>query len=208
MLQYPEIPGSSKAPLGKPCIAFYKYDGSNLRFEWTPKRGWYKFGSRTQLINQTDPILGPAIPYFLKTGMGSCINHIVNGIERGVQRVIAFAEWYGPNSFAGVHDPKDIKQGRMELKLIDISLYKQGFMRPRDFVRYFVNDIRMTPWAPQVIYDGNLNQSFIDDVRKGVYPVWEGVVAKGDGWMVKIKTDAYFKKLNEVYGTAYRLYWE
>jgi hypothetical protein len=38
MQQYPSIDGSGKAPLGVPCIAFYKYDGSNLRWEWSPKQ--------------------------------------------------------------------------------------------------------------------------------------------------------------------------
>ena len=92
----------------------------------------------------------------------------------------------------------------MMLKLIDISLYKKGMMPPRQFLRMFGD----WPLAAEAVYEGNFNQSFIDGVRKGVYPVWEGVVAKGEGWMVKVKTDAYFKKLNEVYGTEYRLYWE
>jgi hypothetical protein len=59
-----------------------------------------------------------------------------------------------------------------------------------------------------VVYDGNLNKQFIADVREGKYPVVEGVVAKGDDFMVKIKTAAYFTKLNQVYGTEYRNYWE
>jgi hypothetical protein len=200
MLSYPSIDGSSKAPLGKPCMAFYKYDGSNLRFEWQPKQGWYKFGTRTQLFNATSPTFGPAIPRFVNT-MGADIVARVRDEYRGMQRIVAFCEWFGPNSFAGIHtDPYD----KMELRLIDTSLYKRGFMRPRDFWKMF----RDMPTCAQLIYDGNLNQSFIDDVRRGCYPVWEGVVAKGDDFMVKIKTDAYFKKLNEVYGTAYRLYWE
>ena len=65
MLQYPEIPGPAKVPLGRSCIAFSKYDGSNLRFEWTPKRGWYKFGTRTQLVNASHPVFGPAVPMFV-----------------------------------------------------------------------------------------------------------------------------------------------
>src|SRR5271154_7039190 len=65
MLSYPSIEGSSKAPLGKPCIAFYKYDGSNLRFEWQRKgRQWMKYGTRTQLFNATTPTFGPAISVF------------------------------------------------------------------------------------------------------------------------------------------------
>lgn len=39
MLQYPSILGVKKMPLGHKCYAFYKYDGSNLRFEWSPKKG-------------------------------------------------------------------------------------------------------------------------------------------------------------------------
>lgn len=199
MIQYPSIEGSAKAPLGKPCIAFYKYDGSNLRFEWSPKQGWHKFGSRTQLIDQKDPVLGPAIPFFLN-GMADEVTQRCKKFERGIQRVTAFAEWFGPNSFAGQHVPGD----KMDLRLIDVSLYKRGFMRPRDFVRTFAD----LPEMAQVVYEGNLNKEFIAAVRKGLFPVWEGVVAKGDDFMVKIKTDAYFKKLNEVYGTQYRNYWE
>jgi hypothetical protein len=200
MLAYPSIDGSSKAPLGKPCIAFYKYDGSNLRFEWMPKRGWYKFGTRTQLFNETNPTFGVAIPMLFETGFGDEIVRRVKKDYPGIQRIVAFAEFFGPNSFAGKHAAND----QMTLRLIDVSLYKRGFMSPRQFVRTFGD----WPLAAEVVYEGNLNQSFIDDVRKGVYPVWEGVVAKGEDFMVKIKTDAYFKKLNEVYGTAYRLYWE
>jgi hypothetical protein len=50
MYRYPEIDGPSKAP-HEHCLAFDKLDGSNMRFEWSPKRGWYKFGSRGQLID-------------------------------------------------------------------------------------------------------------------------------------------------------------
>ena len=76
-------------------------------------------------------------------------------------------------------------------------------------MRLFVKWYGDMPQAAQVVYDGNLNQKFIDDVRKGgVYDLWEGVVAKGDDFSVKIKTDAYFKRLNEVYGTEYRNHWE
>lgn len=199
MLQYPEIAGSAKAPLGKPCIAFYKYDGSNVRFEWMPKRGWYKFGSRTQLISETSPVLGAAIPLFVDT-LGDDIVTRVRDKYREIQRIVAFCEYFGSASFAGQHVPGD----EMSLRLLDVSLYKRGFMPPREFVKTFGD----MPACAQVIYEGNLNQRFIDDVRHRVYPVWEGVVAKGDGFMVKIKTDDYFKALNEKYGAAYRLYWE
>jgi hypothetical protein len=201
--QYPSILGSSKAPLGVPVIAFYKYDGSNLRFEWSPKQGWHKFGTRTQLFAKDDLTFGEGITLFNR--FGDEIVERVKKVERGCQRITAFCEYFGPSSFAGIHQAAEPK----ELRLIDVYLFKRGLMPPRQFVKVFGS----MPQAAQVIYEGNLNQQFIDDVRKGKYPVWEGVVCKGEDsrgkpFMVKIKTDAYFKKLNEVYGTQYRLYWE
>lgn len=72
----------------------------------------------------------------------------------------------------------------------------------------FVKEFGDLPYAAQVIYRGNLNRQFIEDVRMGLYPVVEGVVAKGDDFMVKINTYSYLKRLNEVYGADYRNYWE
>ncbi len=33
MKEYWEIPGPSSAPIGNPCLAFKKLDGSNIRYE-------------------------------------------------------------------------------------------------------------------------------------------------------------------------------
>lgn len=112
---------------------------------------------------------------------------------------MAFTEFFGPSSFAGIHIEGEPK----ELRLFDVDL-GDGLVRPRDFVRWY-GDL---PFAAQVVYEGNLNRQFIDSVRKGVYPVQEGVVAKGDGFMVKVKTDAYMARLVEVYGATWRNYWE
>lgn len=65
MLQYPSIPGSAKSPLGKPCIAFVKYGGSNLRWEWSPKKGWSKFGTRRQMFDASTPLYNQAVPLFM-----------------------------------------------------------------------------------------------------------------------------------------------
>lgn len=51
------------------------------------------------------------------------------------------------------------------------------------------------PQAAEVIYEGSLNKQFIYDVRGGKYPVFEGVIAKGDDFMVKIKTKEYYDQL-------------
>ena len=196
MEQYPSIAGSKKAPLGNPCIAFYKYDGSNLRWEWSPKKGWHKFGTRTELFDWRHPLWGQAIPLFEKIK-----DEIVERVKqsewqlRGIQRITAFTEFLGPSSFAGVHKEDEPK----ELKLIDVYLFKRGMVTPK----YFVETFGDLPYAAQVVYQGNLNKEFIEDVRNGKYPVWEGVVAKGADFRVKIKTNAYLAKLREVYGAKW-----
>src|ERR1035437_10055429 len=152
MEQYPSILGSSKAPLGKPCIAFNKYDGSNLRFEWSPKQGWHKFGTRRQLFDERTPIFGKAIQHF--DLMADEIVRRVRDRVKNPQRITAFAEFFGPGSFAGSH----LEGEEQELRLFDIFLFKQG-----------------------------------------KYNVFEGVVAKGSDFMIKIKTDEYFKKLRQKY---------
>lgn len=200
MQQYPSIVGSKYVPLGEQCIAFYKYDGSNLRWEWNPRKGWHKFGTRTQLFDATDPLYGQAIPIFMDR-MADEVVRRVRDLERGIQRITVFTEFFGPNSFAGVHQDGDT----MDLRLIDAFLFKRGFMAPRTFVKTFGG----LPWAAEVVYDGILDQQFVSDVRMGRYPVVEGVVAKGDFGMVKIKTNAYFTKLSEVFGRELGTqYWE
>jgi len=151
------------------------------------------------LFDSTNPLFSQSLNLF----HGNFADEIVRRVKdfnRGCQRITAFTEFFGPSSFAGLHVLDEPK----ELKLLDIFLFKKGFIKPKQFVKLF-GDL---PEAPTVIYTGNLNKQFIDEVRKGAYPVYEGVVCKGDDFMIKIKTDAYFKKLTEVYGTDYRLYWE
>lgn len=198
MKEYPTIPGSGRAPLGKPCIAFVKYDGNNLRWEWSAKRGWYKSGTRTQLFDATHPIYGQAVALF-QGDVGDEIIRRSKAVQRGIQRIVVFTEFFGPGTFAGIHIEGEPK----EVRLFDVDL-GDGLIRPRDFVRWY-GDLSC---AAQVVYEGNLNRQFIEAVRRGEYPGYEGVVAKGDGFMVKIKTEAYMARLMEVYGTSWRNYWE
>ena len=55
MKEYPSIPHIDRGT-GEFCIAFTKYDGSNIRAEWTRKSGWSKFGTRTHLLGVDDPV--------------------------------------------------------------------------------------------------------------------------------------------------------
>jgi hypothetical protein len=200
MKQYCEIPGPSKAPQ-EPCIAFSKLDGSNLRFEYSRKQGWHKFGTRHLMFNETDDLYGCAIKIFLDT-YGDAIPKVLhdNKNYRGVQNVIAYCEFFGPNSMAGWHQKDDPK----ELVLFDLWVYKKGFVLPRDFVNDF-GHIKIPP----VVYEGNFNKQFVMDVKEGLYPVDEGVVAKGvikgfknspNGiWMSKVKSKLWIEKLRKCY---------
>lgn len=217
MLQYPSINGVAQTPVGEPCVAFYKYDGSNLRFEWDKKKGWAKFGSRTQMIDSKTPILGQGIEMFQDI-LGSEIIKRMKDKEgknfNNLQRITAFAEFYGENSFAGTHQDSDEKF----LKLFDIFLFKKGFVHPKDFVDTF-GDWENTA---KVVYSGNLNVPFINAVRanniEGV-TLFEGVICKGvskkikspyhgDLWMTKIKTTEYLNRLKNVFNEDWEKYSE
>jgi len=191
MLQYPSIDGSAKAPLNKPCIAFYKYDGSNLRWEWNPKKGWTKFGTRRQMFDENTPLYNQAIPLFLEN-IADDLVYKVKQDHKSIERITAFTEFFGHSSFAGSHDEHEPK----ELKLLDVFLFKKGFIPPKTFKKMF----NKTAYFPEIIYEGNLDKQFIEDVREGKYLVDEGVICKGDDFMVKIKTREYFNKLFTAYG--------
>lgn len=206
MYQYPEIKGPSKAP-HEACIAFEKLDGSNMRFEWSPKRGWYKFGSRSQLIDASYPILGQAIPIFMKK-YAEPIERLVKDSKplRNAQCVTAFCEFFGFSSFAGQHVADEPKN----LVLFDFHVHKKGLMGPTEFVQTLggVEEIEI----PRIVYQGVLNESLIQDVRDGKYDVPEGVVCKGGSghklWMRKIKTQAYIDRLKNTFGEAWQKYGE
>lgn len=201
MKAYPSIRGSRKH-IGQPCVAFYKYDGSNLRFEWSKKRGWHKYGTRRRLFDEADTMYGPAITTFKET-LAEDIEKVACD-EYKNENVIAFTEFFGSKSFAGQHDLTETKK----LALFDINIHKKGLISPMEFVKNFCH----LEHAAKVIYEGNLNQTFVDDVRNGKYDLNEGVVAKGGTghkmWMCKIKTHAYLERLKEVFADGWKQYWE
>ena len=196
MKSYSEIPHISKSALGQTVFAFDKYDGSNLRFEWNKKRGWYKFGSRNCMIDAKHPDLGKGVTLFLEK-YGDKLSEMFKTEKdfRNVQEFVAFAEFFGPNSFAGRHDENDKK----DIILFDISVYKKGMMHPKDFIN-LAGQYELH--VPSCVHYGPLNASFIDWVRNHTF-LKEGVVCKWvDGKhvkMTKIKTLAWLKRLKEMY---------
>lgn len=148
------------------------------------------------MIDESHFFLGSSIPAILRTYGDSLPKAIKDNKKyRGVESFVVFFEFFGPNSFAGWHDP-EVKE--REVVVFDISLYKKGFIPPRDFL----NDIGHLK-IPKVIYEGNFNKQFIEDVKEGKYPVFEGIVAKGINenkksnpiWMCKVKTKQWLEEL-------------
>lgn len=214
MLHYPKIPGSRDAPDGR-CVAFEKYDGTNIHWDWDRDFGWHSFGTRRDEFNLTDA----GVEAFtrrhahLRQSIDAFKSTLADGLEKvflehpsyaGYQSLKAFTEFLGPNSFAGLHKDGDPK----ELRLFDVWSEQFGMVGPRQFV----TDFGHLPVA-RVVYEGRLTGQFAEDVRIGKFGVAEGVICKGgaggpDVWMVKIKTYAYLERLKQAFADRWEEYWE
>jgi hypothetical protein len=214
MLHYPRIPGSNSCPTGR-CIAFEKYDGTNLHWDWDRDFGWHSFGTRRDVFN----LSGVGLEEFIKkhAHLRECVEVFWATLAEGLEKVFhehptyrefqtlkVFTEFLGPNSFAGLHRADDPK----ELRLFDVWTEPFGMIGPHQFVA----DFGHLPIA-RVVYQGKLTGKFADDVRIGKYDVTEGVVCKGgkggpDVWMVKIKTYAYMERLKQAFADNWEDYWE
>jgi len=210
-LVYPKMPGSRDAALDR-CVAFEKYDGTNLHWVWEPELGWYAFGTRRDRFDLDDGGIAAfaaahvgleeAASLFLSQLAQPLITALTTHDFYDSQEIIAFTEFLGPNSFAGRHRDDEPKQ----LVLFDIKT-SAGFLHPETFIKHFAE----LPIA-RVIYQGKLTGKFTHDVREGRYDVAEGVVCKGGSdesiWMVKIKTHAYMERLKEAFASDWENYWE
>jgi len=191
--QYPEI---GNRPVGGQAIyAFDKLDGSNVRAEWKRKRGWWKFGSRTRLLDRSESPLGEAIDLFLY-GQANELERRFR--EERWDEATAFMEFWGPSSFAGTHQDE-----QHFVSLIDVSVQKRGLLLPKDY-------LELTEGLPRarLLYHGNANEPFVESVRTGTLEgmTFEGVVCKGPfvspglPLMFKVKNQAWFDRLRATCG--------
>lgn len=213
MLHYPKIPDSGDAPLAR-CIAFEKYDGTNLHWDWDRDFGWHSFGTRRDDFNLDEA----GIELFcrkhahLHEAVGVFKKDWAEGLERvfrehpsyvRAQTLMVFTEFLGKESFAGLHQAGDPK----ELRLFDVFVEPTGLIA----ASLFVADFGHLPIA-RVVYEGKLTGKFAEDVREGKYGVNEGVVCKGEGkegvWMAKIKTYEYMERLKQAFADRWEDYWE
>ncbi|MCR9230728.1 MAG: RNA ligase family protein [bacterium] len=210
-LAYPKIPDSRAAPLEK-CIAFEKYDGTNLHWVWEPELGWYAFGTRRNRFDLDDrgiaaftedhPELAQAPALFLDEFAAPLQSTLLSRPDFATREVTVFTEFLGPRSFAGRHNADDDKQ----LILFDVAIENQ-LLGPAQFLE----DFGHLPVA-RVVYRGRFTGQFTSDVRAGKYAVAEGVICKGGTgpslWMAKIKTDAYLARLKTAFADNWEQYWE
>ena len=204
MKTYDKIEYWNRGPFGENTIAFFKNDGSNLRFEFSKNKGWYKFGTRNTMISKDDSTFGNGVNIFLNKYEDD-IPRIIEKKYRQMDNFVVFCEYFGPNSFAGWHDTND----KMDIVLFDISLYKKGIINPYEFIDNFSSiDI------PDVIYEGEYNMELVNNVRNNTYGLVEGVVCKGliktkkqkeQIWMTKVKTDSWIFKVKDKFGEKYLL---
>lgn len=210
MIEFPTIINSSKAPR-KDGIAFDKLDGSNFRAKYTSKRGFDVFGTRRQLIDETTPFWNEMVKYF-NENMKAPLEDLFKKSKdfRDYREIIVFGEFLGENSFAGFHEDEPHKIVTFDV-MVGHKLRK--FIKPREFIKTFKDIVEI----PKVVYEGNLNDSFIADVRNGKYDVKEGVIFKGNEtsgafcggvWTCKIKTQSYFDKLKEKFKEDWEKYGE
>ena len=215
MLHYPKIPGSRNSPSGR-CVAFEKYDGTNLHWDWDRDFGWHGFGTRRDDFN-LDPAGGARFAEkhahleqcadVFRAAVADPVEEVFLQVApyREFQSLKVFTEFLGPNSFAGLHKDDDPK----ELRLFDVWADGYGMIGPKRLVA----DFGHLPVLARVVYEGKLTGQFSEDVRRGKYGVSEGVVCKGgtggsDVWMVKIKTYAYLGRLKQAFADHWEDFWE
>jgi hypothetical protein len=182
-----------------PVIAFDKLDGSNFRAEFSRKKGFYKFGTRNVMIDEKNEQFGKAIPIFLNKYADE-LGKIFNSKEyRNHLSFVCFAEFLGENSEYGRHQEED----NFDVVLFDVNVYKKGFVKPKDFVNDFGH-----LHIPKIVYQGNLNKEFVEDVKQNKFDLKEGVIAKGvvgtkkseQVYYCKIKTNQWLENLKSKYG--------
>ena len=191
MKSYPSISKEIRQDLY--IYAFDKLDGSNIRAEWNPKKGFYKFGTRTQLIDSSSQF-GKAIPLIREKYEQELLNIFKN---QKWESVVCFFEFFGPSSFAGSHNFEE----QQTVVLFDVAPYRHGLLEPEDFIKYFGH-----LETAKLLYEGYVDTNLFDLVKQSTLSgmTFEGVVCKSANdkktkmpIMFKVKSQAWLNKLKE-----------
>ena len=181
----------------KQIYAFDKLDGSSMRAEWGRKQGrwgeFWKFGTRTQMLDESSKEFGEVIP-LIRGKYEEKLTEIFR--KQQWEKVTCFFEFWGPNSFAGMHQVEP-----HTVTLFDIKVFKRGFLLPREYLK-LVGDLDIA----KLLYVGNANEPFVQSVRDSTLAgmTEEGVVCKaseyktpGMPWMFKIKSQRWLNRLKD-----------
>jgi len=173
---------------------FAKIDGSNLRFEWDRKKGWFRFGSRRRLLEETHAEFGIAFEMF-RNGFADEFTKLA--VDSGWESIMVFCEFWGAKSFAGQHEEADSKF----LTPIDVAIYKKGLLSPSEFVQQFESKFDIGYLGTQT-WDKQFVQSVVDSTLPGM--AFEGVIGKnGSGHKrlaLKLKSQAWKEKVLQKFG--------
>lgn len=195
MKQYPSI--SKDIDKNRIVYAFDKLDGSNIRAEWSRKRGFHKFGSRKRLLGSDQFLIAKAEALIVDRWE----KHISTICRmEGWDRVVFFFEFLGDRSFAGNH----VEDDEHRVELIDVSLHKSGIIQPAEFLNIFGSLPRGISTA-QMLYHGPCDAEFVESVVEGTLQGMsgEGVVCKSKGrrksppHMFKIKSQQWLDRLRD-----------
>jgi hypothetical protein len=198
MKPYPSIPKKSSGEATKFWF-FDKLDGSNIRAEWTSKKGFNKFGTRTRLLGSDQGVLFKAESLIKEKE--EKFNFYFSRFNKAfgkIDKVTAYFEFWGQNSFAGNHIDTD----KHVVSLIDIDLAGHGLIDPAEFDDMFIRSELFD--CPKLLYVGPITQDFVNEVKNGTLKdmTFEGVVGKArrnkrfeQPNMFKIKNEAWIAKV-------------
>jgi hypothetical protein len=181
-----EIPNAS---------VFDKLDGSSMRSEWVPKRGWYKHGRRNGLVDDSNPHLAK-VPELFSSTIAEALERVAR--DHRWQHLVVFYEFWGPQSLAGRHFEEDPKY----LTLFDAAADKKGFLGPDAFRKSFEDQVETARYLGTV----NWTRGYVQKVRDGEVEgiTLEGVVAKAgtkhDIIRSKAKTQVWIDRVMALYG--------
>lgn len=197
MKDYPSIPHSKGQSFREIANAHIqdKLDGSSMRSQWSRKRGWYKHGKRSGLIDDSNPHL-VVVPELFEKTLAEPLTKLA--VDNKWEDLIVFYEFWGNRSLAGLHFENDPKF----LTVFDAAIDKKGITGPARFRKLFADNVP----TPRLLDICHWTRGYMDLVREGKISgiTFEGVVAKaGEGHDIvraKAKTQAWINRVMEVHG--------
>lgn len=198
MKSYPTIPHYGETSTSGIWYGYEKLDGSLIRVEWAPKRGFHKFGRRDGLLDDSNPFLTEAPKLFedIAPGLDDWLRH------RRSQVAVVFFEFVGEHSFAGNH-----KVEPHRLVFVDLTLDKHGLVEPR-----VLKELSVVLDSAALIHTGPIETDTIKNIEDGTLPgmSFEGVVFKRNErnrrFMFKHKSRQWLQKLKNRCGQDEKLF--